>query len=142
MPLSVVTIKARVASGDRKKFIGWNVPWPMLRCTGENTTVGGLGGVGKGRTAARVAEFGHSGATAGEPTASGENVVVAIRSMPVLSRPKKKSSPVGSRFGINVPPNKVFKGTLPAGTSLRKAGAPGKSGGAGVKTTAELSQVL
>src|SRR5271169_1865430 len=61
--------------------------------------------------------------------------VVAMTSMPVLSRPKKMSRPSIARLGITAPP----MGTLPAGTMVRNIGGPGRGAG---RLTAELSHVL
>src|SRR5271155_2846356 len=125
-------------SGERKKLMGWNVPWPRLMWTGANT-FGGVGGGGTGRVSANVTCWGQ-----GEEARSCE-VVVAMMSMPVLSRPRKKSSPAGSRLGMSMLPNKLPEG-LPwgisaAGTIFRNRGGAVKAPDERLGVTGELLQV-
>ena len=93
---------------------------------------------------ARTMGRGHNVGTVSEPAGSGKGSreeLVAMISMPVLSRPKKKSRPsVISGIGMIVLP----MGTLTAGTIFRNSGGPGRpSGGGGTaRFTAELSHVL
>src|SRR4029077_16969562 len=128
-------------SGDRKKLMGWNVPKPILMWIGSKV-VAGVTGVTA--VCARTIGRGHSVGSVSCPAGSGKGnneEVVAMISMPVLSRPKKKSRPSVSRgTGMIVFPI----GTLPGGTILRNRGGLGSpsGGGGNVRLTAELSQVL
>src|SRR5712671_4748755 len=63
--------------------------------------------------------------------------LVAMTSMPVLSRPKNKSSPADSKLGMIASPI----GTLPAGTIFKNRGGLGRPGVID-RFTAELSHVL
>src|ERR1700731_5415312 len=94
--------------------------------------VGGVGGVGTGKMEARLT-------CCGQSPVSGDEEVVAMMSMPVLSRPKKKCRPSVSRgLGMIVLP----MGTLPAGTILRNRGGVVTAPEDRIGVTAELSQVL
>src|SRR5713226_1019763 len=106
--------------------MGWKVPWPILMCAG-----------GK----ARATGWGQSGARAPGPVGSGSDELVAMMSMPLLSRPKKKSSPAGWRFGMGTPPKMLFRGTSPAGTIFKNSGGVGRPED-GVSVTGKLLHVL
>src|ERR1700722_10205377 len=94
--------------------------------------VGGVGGVGTGRMEARLT-------CCGQSPVSGDEEVVAMMSIPVVSRPMKKSRPsASSGLGMIVLP----MGTLPAGTIFRNKGGVVTAPEERTGVTAELSQVL
>src|SRR5712675_349490 len=67
------------------------------------------------------------------------DVLVAMMSIPVLSRPKKKSRPSVWR-GIGIV--RLPIGTSPAGIIFRNNGGPGSPAPVTARLTAELSQLL
>ena len=114
--------------------MGWKVPWPILMWVGEKVA-GGVVAVW-----ARMIGRGQSVLSDRGPGGTGNGTreeLVAMMSMPVLSRPKKKSRPVELRAGMIALPI----GTLPAGNILRKMGGLGTVP-ADRGVTGELSQVL